>query len=143
VATLPRGLEAGHSAALELNRRLAADPRFLTPATPPQLDIVFWAVNAPTPEASSALAQSIFDEAAKRDLHLALAKLPMSLFPRSSWKNIDLTKTETHVTCLRSVLMKPEHLLWIDHIWQRLDVATQQALPVNTPLEPARITAVP
>jgi len=29
------------------------------------------------------------------------------------------------VTCLRSVLMKPEHLAWLDEIWSRLSAATQ------------------
>jgi hypothetical protein len=36
------------------------------------------------------------------------------------------------VTCLRSVLMKPEHLLWLDHLWQRLDaaaVAISESIP--------------
>jgi tyrosine decarboxylase/aspartate 1-decarboxylase len=41
-----QGLESGRNAALELNRRLSADSRFFTPAAPPQLDIVFWAVSA-------------------------------------------------------------------------------------------------
>ncbi|MEO6983232.1 MAG: aminotransferase class V-fold PLP-dependent enzyme [Edaphobacter sp.] len=136
-------LESSHKAALELHARLAADPRFLTPATPPQLDIVFWTVNAPTPEASSALAQAIFDETARRDLHLALAKLPMSLFPQPSWEKFHSVKRDSPVTCLRSVLMKPEHLLWLDQIWQRLDSATHQVLTVNPPIEPPRITAAP
>ena len=141
--TFAQGLEAGRTAALELNRRLAADPRFLTPTAPPQLDIVFWAINAATPEAASSLARSIFDEAAKRDLHLALAKLPIGLFPRAIWKDFHRTDPQGYVTCLRSVLMKPEHLLWLDHIWQRLDAATRQTLAVNTPIEPTRITAGP
>jgi tyrosine decarboxylase/aspartate 1-decarboxylase len=118
-----QGLESGHTAALKLHQLLTDSPFFLTPASPPQLDIVFWAVKAPTPEASSALAQQIFDEAAKRDLHLALAKLPVRLFPQNSWENSSQTDPQTTVTCLRSVLMKPEHLLWLDHLWQRLDAA--------------------
>jgi tyrosine decarboxylase/aspartate 1-decarboxylase len=138
-----RGLEAGRSAALELHRRLAGDPRFLTPTVPPQLDIVFWAVDAPTPEASSVLAQAVFDEAARLDLHLALAKLPVSLFPQTFWKHVSLAERDSSVTCLRSVLMKPEHLLWLDQIWERLDRATRQALRVNTPIEPPRITSAP
>src|SRR5580693_8112933 len=73
-AAFAQGLESGHTAALKLYERLAKSPHFLTPAAPPQLDIAFWAVRAATPEASSDLAQLIFDEAAKRDLHLALAK---------------------------------------------------------------------
>jgi hypothetical protein len=32
------------------------------------------------------------------------------------------------VTCLRSVLMKPEHLLWLDQISQRLDAAAVAAI---------------
>ncbi|MEO6806756.1 MAG: pyridoxal-dependent decarboxylase [Edaphobacter sp.] len=119
-----QGLEASRSAALELHRRLSESPHFLAPSTPPQLDIVFWAVRATSLEASSALAQRIFDEAAKRDLHLALAKLPVSLFPQNSWKNPPQTDEQNTVTCLRSVLMKPEHLLWLDQLWQRLDAAT-------------------
>src|ERR1700728_4538881 len=81
-----KGLESGHTAALKLYERLAQSPHFITPAAPPQLDILFWAVRADTPEASSALAQRIFDEAAKGDLHLALAKLPVRFFPQNSWK---------------------------------------------------------
>jgi tyrosine decarboxylase / aspartate 1-decarboxylase len=123
-----QGLEAGHTAALKLNQRLA-ESRFLTPISPPQLDIVFWAVRAETPEASSALSQQIFDEAARRDLHLALAKLPVRFFQEKSWKNLPSDDSETMVTCLRSVLMKPEHLLWLDQLWQRLDAAALACTP--------------
>jgi tyrosine decarboxylase / aspartate 1-decarboxylase len=131
------GLESGHAAALELYRRLGESEHFFTPIASPQLDIVFWAVNAPTPEASSALAQSIFDEAAKRDLHLALAKLPARLFPQSTWGSSFFSHSQGSVTCLRSVLMKPEHLLWLDHIWHRLEAAASQVGIVNNPIEPA------
>jgi len=124
-----QGLEAGHTAALKLNQRLAESPYFLTPISSPQLDIVFWAVRAPTPEASSALAQQIFDESARHDLHLALAKLPMRFFQQNSWKNILPEDDQTNVTCLRSVLMKPEHLLWLDQLWQRLETASRICLP--------------
>jgi tyrosine decarboxylase / aspartate 1-decarboxylase len=122
-----QGLESGRAAAIELHRRLAESSQFLTPTAPPQLDIVFWAANASTPEASSALAQSIFDEAARRDLHLALAKLPIHLFPQGTWKTFISAPAENTVTCLRSVLMKPEHLLWLDHIWRRLEEATAES----------------
>ncbi len=118
-----QGLESGHTAALDLHRRLTESPQFLTPSSPPQLDIIFWTANAPTPEASSALAQSIFDEAAKIDLHIALAKLPTRFFPQHTWRDTSLKNSEMSVTCLRSVLMKPEHLLWLDHLWQRLQTA--------------------
>jgi len=131
-----QGLESSRAAALELHRRLTASEHFVTPSNSPQLDIVFWAVKAPTPNASSALAQSIFDEAAKNDLHLALAKLPARFFPQNTWKDTPGNDPEIKVTCLRSVLMKPEHLLWLDHLWQRLYAATVHTLTVNTPIEP-------
>jgi tyrosine decarboxylase / aspartate 1-decarboxylase len=124
-----KGLESGHTAALKLHKLLSESPKFLVPATPPELDIVFWAVRASSPEVSSALAQQVFDEAAKRDLHLALAKLPVRLFPQNSWKNSPESKPQDTVTCLRSVLMKPEHLLWLDHLWQRLDAAADASIP--------------
>ncbi len=118
-----QGLEAGHTAALKLHQRLSASAHFLTPTFLPQLDIVFWAVRAATPQASSTLAQRIFDEAARHDLHLALAKLPVSFFPQNSWQNPSQIDSQATVTCLRSVLMKPEHLLWLDQLSQRLDAA--------------------
>jgi tyrosine decarboxylase / aspartate 1-decarboxylase len=127
-----QGLESGHAAAIELHRRLAASPSFVTPIAPPQLDIVFWAVSAATPEASSALAQSIFDEAAKRDLHLALAKLPIHFFPQDAWKPFISAQPQKTLTCLRSVLMKPEHLVWLDHLWTRLEQSTAQLAPSIT-----------
>ena len=98
-----QGLEASRRAALALHARLAEDPRFLTPFEP-QLDIVVWA-----PQHGSA--QRIFDEAAKRNLHLALARLPGAFFGSA----------EPEILSLRSVLMKPEHEPWIDRIWQILD----------------------
>ena len=106
-------------AALELHLRLESDSRFVT-AFAPELDIVIWAVRATSIAESSRLAQAIFDAAAERDLHLALAQLPARFFPPGTWQ--DATGT-SYVTCLRSVLMKPEHLDWIDAIWQRLSAA--------------------
>ena len=121
-----RGLESGREAALGLYRRVCADSRFVAPASAPQLDIAFWAVKARTPEESSVLAQSVFEEAARRDLHLALAKLPVSLFAPDAWKQH--SNAEGYVTCLRSVLMKPDHLRWLDEIWRRLDDAVTRVL---------------
>jgi glutamate/tyrosine decarboxylase-like PLP-dependent enzyme len=122
------GLESGHTAALKLHQRLNESPHIIPSASPPQLDIVVWAVRGATPEISSALAQRIFDEAARRDLHLALAKLPIRFFPEHSWKNLPQAGPQSTVTCLRSVLMKPEHLLWLDQISQRLDAAAVAGL---------------
>ncbi len=84
----------------------------------PELDIVVWARRAPSTSAASALAQEIFDQAAKQQLHLALIHLPLSFF-RESWPEVRVDSED--ILCLRSVLMKPEHELWIDRIYEILD----------------------
>ena len=118
-----RGLARGRAAALELDRRLRADRagRFQPLAAgAPELDIVVWKLNAGTPELSSKLAQKVFDACAARDLHLALAQLPAAWFDPG---NRSAGGAAGHVTCLRSVLMKPEHEAWLDRIWERLTAA--------------------
>lgn len=114
------GLAQGRAAALELDLSLRTDARFEPLAAGgPELDIVVWKLMGATPEESSRLAQQVFDACASRDLHLALVQLPLSWF---SPVGGDGTGT-TQVTCLRSVLMKPEHKAWLDQIWQRLSAA--------------------
>jgi len=120
-----RGLEAGREAALSLRAKLASDERLVVPIDEPELDIVFWTPVGATTTESSARARAIFEEARKRDLYLALAELPVKFFPASSWA---VAPTEgTQVMCLRSVLMKPQHMTWLDEIWARLRAATSTA----------------
>jgi glutamate/tyrosine decarboxylase-like PLP-dependent enzyme len=115
------GLEAGREAALALRQKLAEDPRVVLPIAPPALDIVFWAPRGRTLEETSARSQAIFDEARRRDLYLALATLPARFFPAAAWPG---SPADAQVTCLRSVMMKPEHRAWVDEIAGRLDEAT-------------------
>lgn len=103
---------------MELDRRLREDARFdPLAAGRPELDIVVWKTAAETPEQASARAQQIFDLCAERELHLALVQLPHSWFGAPGG-----AKAEA-VTCLRSVLMKPEHEIWLDRIWEGLSAA--------------------
>jgi tyrosine decarboxylase / aspartate 1-decarboxylase len=129
-----RGLAMGRRAAVELDRRLRADERFMTldaslPTSqkrdvghphPPELDIVVWAVRGGDARESSEQAQRAFDACAKRGLHLALVQLPGSWFGQK-WRG-------QQVTCLRSVLMKPEHEAWLDRIWERLSEACAEVV---------------
>jgi tyrosine decarboxylase / aspartate 1-decarboxylase len=109
-----RGLGKGRSAALELDRRLRGDARFQALAAgPPELDIVVWKLAAATPPQASERAQQIFDRCAARNLHLALVQLPERWFGHEE----ALAPGSGKVTCLRSVLMKPEHEAWLDRIW--------------------------
>lgn len=104
-------LETCRAAALDLHARLAADPRYLV-AFEPELDIVVWAVRAASAAEASGRARDIFAASARRDVHLALAELPVNFF-HDSGKSPGGSET---VTCLRSVLMKPEHAGAIERI---------------------------
>jgi glutamate/tyrosine decarboxylase-like PLP-dependent enzyme len=116
------GLARGRAAALEFDRRLREDDRFQPlVAGAPELDILVWKLNAESTEITSALANRIFLACAARDLHLALVELPVAWF-QSEDRQANRAEAET-VTCLRSVLMKPEHEAWLDRIWERLSSA--------------------
>ena len=116
-----QGLSDGRAAALELHRRIATDPRFVTGAAP-ELDILVWAPRAARVSEASVLSRRIFDEAARRHLHLALVSLPLHLVDGPA-----MQRDRESIICLRSVLMKPEHRDWIDKIWAILDEATTAA----------------
>ena len=116
------GLAKGRAAALELDGRLRADERFAAlSGGGPELDIVVWKVEAETAEQSSERGQSIFSACAAHNLHLALVQLPQFWFGSA-------TSNEEMVTCLRSVLMKPEHEEWLDRIWEELSRAAARVV---------------
>ena len=126
-----RGLARGRAAALELDRRLRHDEsgRFEPLAGgAPELDIVVWKVTAETPGRASELAQQIFAACAARDLHLALVELPLRWFRPSAGSQSGNREGSAAVTCLRSVLMKPEHEAWLDSIWERLSAACTESI---------------
>ena len=112
-----RGLAKGRRAALELDRRLRGDGRFeALQAGAPELDIVVWALHAANLRKASEQARRVFDASARRGLHLALVQLPGSWFGTPG----RVKHERGGATCLRSVLMKPEHEAWIGEIWDRL-----------------------
>ncbi len=119
-----RGLERGRKAALALFGKLRADARFVT-AFSPELDIVVFAPKATSVSEASVLSRKIFEAAARRDLHLAVAELPIRFWE----ENLGATKREREtITCLRSVLMKPEHFDWVDRIWDLLSSSADEIL---------------
>jgi tyrosine decarboxylase / aspartate 1-decarboxylase len=111
-----QGLANGREAARALYKRLRADERFITPFAP-ELDIVIFALRAESVSAASIISRRIFEAAAQRDLHLALADLPVHLF-----QNLppNMKRDRDTITCLRSVLMKPAHFDWLEQIWNRI-----------------------
>ncbi len=114
------GLEAGRDAACTLHDRLEGSEHWLS-TVPPDLDIVVFAPDGASASAISAASQAVFDRAAGHDLHLALMSVETDLL-ELCWPTVDLSGA-SQVTCLRSVLMKPEHREWIDEIWRRLELA--------------------
>ena len=119
-----QGLERCRQAALEFHRRILADPRFIA-GLMPELDIVVFAARAATISESSELSRRIFDAAARRNLHLAVAELPVEFFLGATGQ---LKEDRPRLTCLRSVLMKPEHHEWLDRIWGALSEASDEVL---------------
>ena len=123
-----QGLERGRKAAMALFERLRKDSRFVT-AFAPELDILVFAPRASSVRESSALSRKIFEAAARHDLHLAVAELPIYFWE----SNLAGMKPDREtLTCLRSVLMKPEHLEWVDRIWELLAKATSEVLAGKT-----------
>jgi tyrosine decarboxylase / aspartate 1-decarboxylase len=118
------GLLKCRRAAKAFYEKLASDDRFLVPF-PPELDIVVWAPKAKSVSEASERAKSIFFEAERLDLHLALAELPAKFFDLES---AGVEQDRENMTCLRSALMKPEHLDWIDAIYERLDEAVETVI---------------
>ena len=96
-------------AALQLADKIQGHDEFKLILSP-ELDIVVWAVKGETAAEMSDKAERLFNECADRDLHLSMLRLEGEQFGLP----------EGNVTCLRCCLMKPEHLDWIEKIWDRL-----------------------
>jgi tyrosine decarboxylase/aspartate 1-decarboxylase len=120
---LARGLGRSRQAALAFYEKLRTDERFLA-AFAPELDIVIFAPRAASISDASELSRRVFEAAAKRDLHLAVAELPVIFWGD---KRVAIKRDRETMTCLRSVLMKPEHLDWIGRIWERLVAASDES----------------
>src|SRR5437868_7546268 len=123
-----RGLEQGRKSALALFEKVKADSQFLT-AFAPELDILVFAPRGNSVSETSTLSRKVFEAAAKRGLHLAVAELPIHF-----WENNlgGMKRDRERLTCLRSVLMKPEHLEWVERIWELLSAATAEVLALRT-----------
>ena len=122
-----QGLAAGRSAALELHRALLRDGRQLA-GREPELDIVVWTLAGSGRRQAGERAQAVFDAAARRELHLALLRVPERLV-RAWWPAL-AADAET-VTALRSCLMKPEHRDWLPKILGILDESIASAVAHN------------
>lgn len=111
------GLERCRQAALDLHERLDDHEKFVA-LVAPELDIVTWAFLGAEDEDPDRAGRRLFEEAGERGLHLALLQVPEAML--APYWPVGMDKPDGPVTCLRSVLMKPEHLDWMDRIWSLL-----------------------
>ncbi|MDJ0698959.1 MAG: aminotransferase class I/II-fold pyridoxal phosphate-dependent enzyme [Woeseiaceae bacterium] len=105
------------AAARDFHARLD-DSEAYVPLMSPELDIVVYALNAATSSASSERAQSVFESAARKDLHLATISVPAEL---AAHYLPGMEMDSDAILCLRSVMMKPEQRDWIDRIMAILE----------------------
>jgi glutamate/tyrosine decarboxylase-like PLP-dependent enzyme len=114
---LAHWLDQSLDAAQEFWQRLIDSPAY-QPLMRPELDIVVYAVTAESATAASQAARNVFALAADQELHLAMMEVPVELVT-SGTPGMDADAES--VTCLRSVLMKPEHQDWLDRIMHILE----------------------
>jgi hypothetical protein len=112
-----RGLEKGREAALKFWHAIENEGKFQA-AFEPELDILCFVPRGESLSEISAKSRRIFESVASEGLHLAVAELPAKL-----WKRLVGQSDGATVTCLRSVLMKPEHFDWVEEIAARLERA--------------------
>jgi tyrosine decarboxylase/aspartate 1-decarboxylase len=110
-------------AALLLHEKVEADAGFIA-AFAPELDIVIFIPRAASVGEASIKSRNIFDAAARRGLHLAVAELPVNFWVANLG---GMKRDRETVSCLRSVLMKPEHLDWVERIWEILSAVAAEA----------------
>ena len=118
-----KGLEQSLGAARTFHERLAAS-NYYQPMMTPELDIVVYMPEADDAQTVSKRTRHVFSSAAEKGLHLAMIELPVELVSRFA---PGLAANAETVTCLRSVLMKPEHADWLDQIMTILEAAAQEA----------------
>lgn len=111
------GLSQGIDAAQDFWTKLKESPAY-QPIMRPELDIVVYVPIANSATAASQASRNIFARAADRGLHLAMMEVPVELVLLAL---PDMPAEAESVTCLRSVLMKPEQQEWLDRIMHILE----------------------
>lgn len=117
-----RWLDDGLQAARQLAQWLDASDDFLL-LQMPQLDIVAYCPTAGSASEISGRTRELFEVAAAKGLHLAMADFPTAFV---SARSPGIGADAETVTCLRSVLLKAEHKDWVDRIVAILEAAASR-----------------
>ena len=97
--------------------------RFQTPAAgAPELDIVVWKMNAKTRATGLGAGATCLLSLRRTGFASGPSRIAGGMVSAGGTRRKCGFETAT-VTCLRSVLMKPEHEAWLDRIWERLSSA--------------------
>jgi len=112
-----KGLARSREAALDLYDRVESEGRLLN-MLHPELDIVVWAPRAKSISDISSLSERLFQACERNSLYLAKLRYP-TRYLDGIWRDVEMDLDT--VTCLRSCLMKPEHMEWMDRIWAILE----------------------
>ena len=107
-----KDLEKCRESALKFYNILKEDKNYIT-FFEPDLDIVVFAPNGASFSEISEKSRKQFEESAKQNLHLALFELPCEI---AKHYVTNVKEDKENLTCLRSCLMKPEHLDWVEEI---------------------------
>ncbi|MDQ9126173.1 aminotransferase class I/II-fold pyridoxal phosphate-dependent enzyme [Serratia fonticola] len=131
-------LESGREAALAFFAWVNGNEHTL-PVMEPELDIVLWIIKSDNASSSSALSQSAFEKAAKRNIHLALTRIPKKLLADkipsdSTYWDVD------EIVSLRACLMKPSHKEWLPRIQALVGDAIEEALDAKSSCKPDEAT---
>ncbi len=110
-----KGISKCRYAALMLAEKIKSDKRFKL-ILEPELDIVVWVINGKNTKEISELSRKFFSKAEENKLYLSILN-----YPSSKIQDKEILINSENVTCLRSCLMKPEHLDWIDELWNRIE----------------------
>lgn len=116
-----RSLDRGLLAAQSLRQKMLESDSYRV-LLRPETDILIYAPRGDDAQSVSEHSGRIFDEAARRNLHLALIELPAAMVA-AHWPDLQVNRKT--VRLLRSCLMKPEHLDWVDDIWGVLVAAAE------------------
>ena len=107
-----RDLEKVREAALRLYDFLKNDSRFIT-CLDPELDILIWGLKGSSASEISFRSDKFFEMTASKGLHLAKVNLPKPLL-ENYWHDVEWDQETT--ICMRSCIMKPEVIDWLDDI---------------------------
>ncbi|HAA18539.1 MAG TPA: aspartate aminotransferase family protein [Cytophagales bacterium] len=112
-------LDKNLQAARKLYDKAKASEKYF-PFFYPSIDILIFAPVGSTISQISERSKEVFQKSAEKDVHLALFQYPVEKFS-ALFPDVEVDSAAPYVACLRSCLMKPEHLEAVDRLWEIME----------------------